>query len=160
MQKFAGWGYNESTNAAWGNHEPKPKPPTQVNNGRKRHLWPKNRDMKPISDDEEEGGVECRSDSNGDPNYDVKKLVDWNGDWIAPPETWSARHAFTDRHFGAGIEKWINGHDASCTQNLTELLMSPEFKGVEVSFRTIWHDRTYQMPNRCSMDLAVHGNAR
>jgi hypothetical protein len=118
----------------WGYDAPKPKPPLPVNNRRKRHVWPKNRDMKPISDDDdEEGGVEFKSDSNGDPDYDVKKLVDWNGDWIPPPETWSARHAFTDRHFGAAIEKWINGHDKSCTTNLTDLLELPEFLGVVVS---------------------------
>jgi hypothetical protein len=120
-------------NAVWSYDEPKPEPPQPVNNRRKRHVWPKNRDMKPISDDDDEGGVEFKSDSNGDPDYDVKKLVDWNGDWIPPPETWSARHAFTDRHFGAGIEKWINGHDASCTINLTHLLELPEFRGDEVS---------------------------
>ncbi|KAF2442689.1 hypothetical protein P171DRAFT_486674 [Karstenula rhodostoma CBS 690.94] len=131
-QNNAGWGCYEPKNAGWGNDDPKPELLTPGNNRRKRHIWPKNRDMKPISDDEDEGGVEFLSDSNGDPDYDVKKLVDWNGDWIAPPETWSARHAFTDRHFGAGIEKWINGHDASCTVNLTDLLKLPEFAGVGV----------------------------
>ncbi|KAL1598777.1 hypothetical protein SLS60_007919 [Paraconiothyrium brasiliense] len=120
-------------NATWGFDEVKPKPPPQVDVRRKgRHVWPKNRDMKPVSDDEDEGGVECRSDSNGDPDYDVKKLVDWNGDWIPPPESWAARHAFTDRHFGSGIEKWINGHDTTCTVNLSDLLTLPDFLGVEV----------------------------
>lgn len=88
--------------------------------------------MKPISDDEEDGGIEYKSDSNGDPDYDVKKLMDWNGDWLPPPETWSARHAFTDRHFGASLEKWMNGHDPSCTDNYTDLLVLPGFKGIEV----------------------------
>ncbi|OAG03823.1 uncharacterized protein CC84DRAFT_1260897 [Paraphaeosphaeria sporulosa] len=128
------WGYYEPTNAAWGNDDPKPEPPTGGPNPwkrGKRHVWPKNRDIKPIPDDEEDGGVECKSECNGDPDYDVRKLVDWNGDWLPPPETWSARHAFTDRHFGAGIEKWINGHDKRCIENQSDLLRSVEFEGVE-----------------------------
>jgi len=141
------WGYEEprpeplpQTNGVWSYEEPAPQPPAQAQNRRKgRHIWPKNRDMKPLSDDEEEGGVECRSDSNGDPDYDVKKLVDWNGDWIPPPESWMARHAFTDRHFGASIEKWINGHDASCTVNMTGLLKSSDFLGIKVSHNTMWY---------------------
>lgn len=114
--------------------------------------------MKPQSvDDEEDGGIECVSDSNGDPDYDVKKLIDWNGDWIPPPETWSARHAFTNRHFGASIEKWINGHDASCLENLTDLLTSLDFLGEKVSHYmngilsmgglAVWGSAGYQTAN-------------
>ncbi|KAL5407787.1 hypothetical protein PMIN04_011622 [Paraphaeosphaeria minitans] len=132
-QNNGGWGQYEPTNAVCANDDPKPELLAGGPLRAKRHVWPKNRDMKAVSnDDEEDGGVECISLSNGDPDYDVRKLVDWNGDWLPPPETWSFRHAFTDRHFGAGIEKWINGHDKSCIEDLSDLLTSAEFKGVEV----------------------------
>lgn len=65
--------------------------------------------MKPQPTEESDGGVTCWSNSNGDPDYDVKKLMDWNGDWLPPPEQWSDRKGFTDRHFGASIERWMNG---------------------------------------------------
>lgn len=73
--------------------------------------------MRPLpTDSSSEGGVECRSNSEEDPDYDVKKLMDWNGDWLPPPEQWSARKGHVSRHFGQGIEHWINGHDEECTK--------------------------------------------
>jgi len=68
------------------------------------------------SDSSSDGGISFRSNSNGDPDYDVKKLMDWNGDWLPPPEQWSARKGHTSRHFGQGIEQWINGHGEDCTE--------------------------------------------
>mgnify|MGYP003624103294 CR=1 FL=1 len=75
--------------------------------------------MKAMStDSSSDGGIACRSDSNGDPDYDVKKLMDWNGDWLPPPEQWAARKGHINRHFGQAIEHWINGHDDDCTKNM------------------------------------------
>ncbi|EUC46651.1 hypothetical protein COCMIDRAFT_92327 [Bipolaris oryzae ATCC 44560] len=83
----------------------------------KRKPWPKQRDMKYIPGNSDSGGgVNCWSESNGDPNYDVKKLLDWNGDWLPAPESWSARKGHHDRHLGAHVEKWINGHSRECTR--------------------------------------------
>jgi hypothetical protein len=100
-----------------------------------KFVWPKSRDMKPLPSEgnESNGGVSCKSDSNGDPNYDVAKLMAWNGDWMPPPVEWSARHRFSDRHFGASIEKWINTHDPSCTFEWHEdVFNSPDFRGIKV----------------------------
>jgi hypothetical protein len=66
-----------------------------------------------------DGGVRCPSNSDGDPDYDVKKLTDWNGNWMAPPEDWAARKGHTSRHFGNGIEQWIDGHSEECTEAMT-----------------------------------------
>lgn len=55
------------------------------------------------------------SDSNGDPDYDIKKLLDWEGKWMPPPEDWANRKGFSDRHFEQVIETWINGHAEECT---------------------------------------------
>ncbi|PSN74215.1 hypothetical protein BS50DRAFT_627562 [Corynespora cassiicola Philippines] len=98
--------------------DPKPETPaaSKQKNSRwarniPRNKWPKASEMRPRPDDQEsDGGVSFKSNSNGDPDYDVKKLMAWNGDWLPPPEEWSARKSFADRHFGASIEKWINGH--------------------------------------------------
>lgn len=59
-----------------------------------------------------DGGVTFKSNSDGDPEYDVKKLMDWNGDWLPPPEEWSARRGYASRHFGQMIEQWV---DKECT---------------------------------------------
>jgi hypothetical protein len=109
---------------------PKPSPPPaapKAGNPRwprtrgppKKNVWPKSREMKALpSESDSDGGVTFKSDSNGDPNYDVKKLMDWNGDWLPPPEQWSARKGHSSRHFGQGIEQWINGHPNECTQKM------------------------------------------
>jgi len=76
----------------------------------KKYQWPKNRDMKAQPhDEEEEGGAELsNSNSNGDPYYDVRKLMDWAGNWAPAPIDWESRKGFTDRNFGANIEAWMN----------------------------------------------------
>jgi hypothetical protein len=85
----------------------------------KKTVWPKSRDMKPMpSDSSSDGGISFKSNSNGDPHHDVKKLVDWNGDWLPPPVEWSARKGHTDRHFGRTIEQWIDGHPQLCTDKV------------------------------------------
>ncbi|KAF2124698.1 hypothetical protein P153DRAFT_349850 [Dothidotthia symphoricarpi CBS 119687] len=85
----------------------------------RKNVWPKQRDMKPLpSESESDGGVDFRSNSNGDPDYDVKKLQDWNGDWLPPPEQWSARRGFINRHFGQVIEEWMNTHSEECIQTM------------------------------------------
>ncbi|KAI2480052.1 hypothetical protein Ptr902_08233 [Pyrenophora tritici-repentis] len=81
----------------------------------KKTVWPKNRDMKyiPHSSDDE-WGVRSQSNSNGDPDYDVKKLLDWNGEWLPAPESWSCRKGHEDRHFGQHIEEWMNKESPEC----------------------------------------------
>jgi L-amino acid N-acyltransferase YncA len=81
----------------------------------KKMVWPKNKDMKALpTDSSSDGGVTFKSDSGGDPNYDVKKLMDWNGDWLPPPEQWAARRGHSSRHFGQQIEKWMDGQANVC----------------------------------------------
>lgn len=83
----------------------------------KKTAWPKNKDMKyiPCSSDSD-GGISFKSNSNGDPDYDIKKLLDWNGDWLPAPETWTARKGHADRHFGQHIEQWMNGQAQECAK--------------------------------------------
>ncbi|KAF1837413.1 hypothetical protein BDW02DRAFT_141204 [Decorospora gaudefroyi] len=116
----------------WGNgwDEPKPEIPAATKKGGnprwprgpqpyKKTGWPKAREMKYIPPgSDSDGGISFKSTSNGDPDYDIKKLVDWNGDWLPPPETWSARRGYTDRHFGQNVERWMNAQPAECTRPL------------------------------------------
>ncbi|KAH6872177.1 hypothetical protein BKA58DRAFT_381504 [Alternaria rosae] len=75
----------------------------------KKTVWPKTKDMKYIpSSSDSDGGVSFKSNSNGDPEYDIKKLTDWNGDWLPVPETWNGRKGHADRHFGAHIAQWVD----------------------------------------------------
>ncbi|CAO2652355.1 Nn.00g006380.m01.CDS01 [Neocucurbitaria sp. VM-36] len=99
---------------------PKPAP--------KKHVWPKASAMKYVSADSDgDGGISFKSNSNGDPQYDVKKLMDWNGDWLPPPEQWSARKGYTNRHFGQLMEQWMNGHGRECTDSMD--ISSDVFRG-------------------------------
>jgi hypothetical protein len=114
----------ENVHAGW--DEPKAKHPQIIQKGGdarwprgsqpyKRTPWPKQKDMKYVpSSIDSDGGVGCRSNSNGDPDYDIKKLLDWNGDWLPAPESWSARKGYDDRHLGENVERWMNGHAPEC----------------------------------------------
>jgi GNAT superfamily N-acetyltransferase len=75
--------------------------------------WPKNRDMRGEPEEESDGGATIPSNSGGDPNYDIKKLVDWNGDWLPAPVEWAGRKSFTDRHFSQHIYNWVVQTDAA-----------------------------------------------
>jgi hypothetical protein len=70
------------------------------------------------SSSDSDGGVSFKSNSNGDPDYDIKKLLDWNGDWLPAPESWSARQGYHNRHFGQYIEEWMNATKPECTEPL------------------------------------------
>lgn len=110
--------------------EPKPEPPRAAprksNKPRwpraepapKKHFWPKNSEMRARSVSSSDGGISFKSNSDNDPNYDVNKLMSWNGDWLPPPEDWTARKGHTHRHFGSFVEKWIEGHDARCKDEI------------------------------------------
>ena len=85
-----------------------------------RSAWPKYSDMKPSPiDPSEDGGISFRSNSNGDPNYDVRQLMDFEGNWMPPPEVWVGRNSFRDRHFGDTIEKWAEGAEAAGCKDIT-----------------------------------------
>lgn len=112
----------------WDDPVPNPPPvaPRAYNNPRwprperapKRHVWPKQSEMRAPSRSSSDGGVTFKSTSDNDPDYDIKKLMDWHGDWLPPPEDWTARKGHTNRHFGSGIEKWIEEHPIECTEIL------------------------------------------
>ena len=55
--------------------------------------------------------------------------MDWNGDWLPPPEDWVARKGFTNRHFSQVIEQWANEHSRKCTKLMN--VDSPAFSGVK-----------------------------
>ncbi len=57
--------------------------------------------------------------------------MDWNGDWLPPPEEWAARKGFTHRHFGQAIEQWANEHSRNCTEAMNISL--PAFIGARKS---------------------------
>jgi hypothetical protein len=81
--------------------------------------WPKSSEMKaqPV-EDEGDDGLSSNSNSNGDPLYDVKKLIDWSGNWMPPPEVWTGRNTFRDRHFGESMEVWMKRSEACGTSKL------------------------------------------
>jgi hypothetical protein len=118
----------EPSSKQWG----KPNWPSVPKAPRQKHVWIKTRDIpkKASTHSSDEGGVDFESDSGGDPTYDIKKLMDWNCDWLPPPEDWAARKGFHPRHFRQGIEQWINGHSRNCVRPMD--INSPDFTGVLV----------------------------
>ncbi|KAF2997942.1 hypothetical protein E8E13_005573 [Curvularia kusanoi] len=130
-------------NGGWDDSKPGPhRAPTKPNgNNRwpkglkepyKKHVWIKTRDIPRNTPTESGsgGGVSWKSDSGGDPSYDVKKLMDWNGDWLPPPEDWVARKGFHPRHFGQAVEKWLDEHSKQCIVPVR--IDSPDFLGVPI----------------------------
>lgn len=120
--------------------EPPPAPVRRHENQRwprapkvpkEKHIWIKTRDIPKAlpHDSQSDGGITFKSDSDGNPSYDVMKLMNWNGDWLPPPEDWAARKGFTNRHFSNVIEKWANEHSKDCTKPMN--IDSPAFLGVK-----------------------------
>jgi hypothetical protein len=98
------------------------------------------------SSSESDGGISCKSNSDGDPEYDIKKLMDWNGNWLPAPETWIGRKGHADRHFGAHIEQWWNTHP-------------PEFTtGVRVYFPPDTFDAGKELVPRYWLEVKVGGD--
>ncbi|KAH7109623.1 hypothetical protein B0J11DRAFT_573662 [Dendryphion nanum] len=61
---------------------------------------------------------DIKSNSGGDPNYDIRKLVDWDGNWMPAPIDWDDRKAYRDRHFADHIEIWIDKQPGCTTEPL------------------------------------------
>ncbi|KAF2714879.1 hypothetical protein K504DRAFT_457068 [Pleomassaria siparia CBS 279.74] len=118
-----------SKNPNWTWNDPWPGPSGQGTTANKKGMrWPKNRDMKAVvGEQESDGGISCESNSDGDPNYDIQKLVDHEGNWMPPPEVWCGRNSFRDRHFGDTIEAWIDRGQSCGTDKLIMEITSPEF---------------------------------
>lgn len=123
---------------AWDTPKPTPPPVTPREENPRwprirglRHVWPKQSEMRArsSSDSSVDGGVICKSDSNGDPDYDVKKLMDWNGDWIPPPEQWTGRKGHINRHLHQGVEEWIDAHPKEINGEHLKYNTSPTFCG-------------------------------
>lgn len=123
----------------WNDPQPQSSPaaPKRNNNPRwprrqgppkQKHVWIKARDIPRKQLTESGSDASFKSDSAGDPAYDIKKLMDWNGDWLPPPVEWSARKGFYPRHLGSTIENWINGHSNQCVKVMD--IESPHFLGV------------------------------
>lgn len=75
---------------------------------RGKWTWPKKGDIRADTRQEgSDGGVSFKSDSGGDPNYDIKKLLDWEGNWLPAPVEWASRKSFADRHFSQTIYQWM-----------------------------------------------------
>ncbi|KAH6644701.1 hypothetical protein C7974DRAFT_408362 [Boeremia exigua] len=126
-ESIKGWGKPDPTwsSPQWDNQRWSAPP-------RGKHVWLKSRDIpKRLSthSSDSDGGAPCRSDSDGDPTYDVKKLMAWNGTWLPPPEEWAARKGYTARHFEDVIEKWADGISRNCTNVMS--INTPEFAGIK-----------------------------
>ncbi|KAF2756899.1 hypothetical protein EJ05DRAFT_46655 [Pseudovirgaria hyperparasitica] len=103
----------------WANRrsEEKKQPVHVKKTAREKRGWPKNprpRVKTPDSNawgsgDWEKpnpGGVEIEVHGGQDPDYDIRQLTDWNGDWLPAPVEWENRRGF--RHRGGNFSQWMH----------------------------------------------------
>ncbi|KAH7406781.1 hypothetical protein DE146DRAFT_689724 [Phaeosphaeria sp. MPI-PUGE-AT-0046c] len=140
--------YTMPKDLAW--DTPKPNPPPiatskenpqwpRTRGTRQKIIWPKQSEMRARSSDSSvDGGVVCKSDSDGDPDYDVKKLMDWNGDWMPPPEQWTGRKGHVNRHLGRSVEEWIESHPKDIFGDHLKFSESPTFCEAGEIVPTFW----------------------
>ncbi|KAF2200183.1 hypothetical protein GQ43DRAFT_472957 [Delitschia confertaspora ATCC 74209] len=106
LQQSNGWQAPDSAddlNQKRAKRSPWAKPP-------KKTVWVKNRDLKPDPlNYAGNGGATIESNSEGDPDYHIKKLVDWSGNWQPPPLGWEGRRGYTNRHLNDDVRDWIDG---------------------------------------------------
>lgn len=82
---------------------------------------------------------------------------------------WAARRGFSDRHFGPGIEMWINGHNDICTKSIDVAIMPDFIEGKkdlvppywaevrveDMTLRDLWKEMPNRSPDTLS-DIDVH----
>ena len=61
-----------------------------------------------IKDGNSNSGVSVKSNSNQDPTYDIRKLTDWEGNWLPAPVKWEGCGGFLGCNFYNCIEAWMN----------------------------------------------------
>jgi L-amino acid N-acyltransferase YncA len=85
----------------------------------KGHGWPKKRDMRAsIKGGDNDGGVSLKSNSNHDPTYHIRKITDWEGNWLPAPVEWEGRGGFSGRNFYNRIEAWMNKSEKVSKENM------------------------------------------
>lgn len=92
-------------------------PPKKLPRGQR---WVKNKDIKPVRIPEDWELQSERSNSQDDPDHDVKMLTDWNGDWLPAPVEWEGRRSFSERNFYDRIFNWIT-HSWPLDESFTEI---------------------------------------
>lgn len=56
------------------------------------------------------GGWSVHEDPGNDPDYDVKQLMDWTGQWMNAPGDWEGRGKYDDPNFKTRLVGWIEKH--------------------------------------------------
>jgi len=56
--------------------------------------------------------------SNQDPIYDIRKLTDWEGNWLSAPVEWEGYKGFLDCNFYNCIKAWINKLEKVSKENI------------------------------------------
>ena len=57
-----------------------------------------------INSGDNDGGVLLKSNSNYNPTYYIRKITDWEGNWLPAPVEWEGRGGFSGRNFYNCIE--------------------------------------------------------
>ena len=85
----------------------------------KGYRWPRKRDMRAaIKSDNSDGGMSVKSNSNWDPIHDIRKLTDWEGNWLPAPVEWVGHGGFSGRNFYNRIEAWMNKSEKVSKENM------------------------------------------
>lgn len=72
-------------------------------------------------------GSEAGFNSNpgGDPQHDIKKLVDWNGNWLPGPTDWESRRSYHHRNFNEEMMRFV--YDSVDQEAAVDVYSEPTF---------------------------------
>ncbi|KAF4545371.1 Acyl- n-acyltransferase [Lasiodiplodia theobromae] len=121
---------NESTNA-WGQTPPPTAPQDTMDNrhsqkqdntyikSKRNSKWATNKEIRErvMKDSNEHIGAwgsngsdtGFNSNPGADPQHDIKKLVDWEGNWLPGPTDWESRRSFHHHNFNEEMMRFVYG---------------------------------------------------
>jgi L-amino acid N-acyltransferase YncA len=70
-----------------------------------------------------------KSESDGDPDHDIRKLTDWEGKWLPAPVEWEGRRGFSDKNSYQTIDAWVTRTVKACRDIID--VTAAEFKAHE-----------------------------
>ncbi|OJD30122.1 phosphinothricin acetyltransferase [Diplodia corticola] len=68
------------------------------------------------------------SNPAADPQHDIKKLVDWEGNWLPGPTDWESRRSYRHHNFNEEMMRFVYGTDE--TEAAVDITKEPSFSDV------------------------------
>ncbi|KAF2143431.1 uncharacterized protein K452DRAFT_357742 [Aplosporella prunicola CBS 121167] len=95
--------------------------PTNTNQEKRNSNWISNKEIREMEKNRRKQAKDTKggwnssfseksydSNPNNSPDHDVKKLVDWEGQWLPGPIDWEQRRSYRHRNFEEEVFRWVN----------------------------------------------------